>query len=86
LDIRARHPADGSAISVEIDRGNKSWSLRKLEYAAGRGDLALWLRWNSFQPRSDVPETVRMLRAGTTRRRLPGSSLYVHSLAKDSCA
>ena len=46
LDLFARFD-DGSSVAIEIDRGNKLWSLRKLEYVAGEsGSTALWVRWH----------------------------------------
>jgi hypothetical protein len=57
LDIHADF-VDHSCIAIEIDRGNKRWSVQKLEFAAERlGATALWIRWRGvvrIQPTSAV--------------------------------
>jgi hypothetical protein len=69
LDLRAAHPAGGKAISIEIDRGNKRWSLEKLVTAAEHGDLALWVRWSTTSVPLSVPPGVRLIRLGVIRHR-----------------
>lgn len=45
LDIFA-HFSDRSKLAIEIDRGNKQWSLEKLHIAASRLQAeAVWIRW-----------------------------------------
>lgn len=69
LDLRLRHRSGtGRAISIEIDRGDKVWSLEKLTHVAERGDLALWLRWSRRPVRVPIPPTIRLIRAHVIRR------------------
>lgn len=69
LDVRLRHRSGrGRAVSVEIDRGDKRWSVDKLAETARRGDLALWLRWSVGLVRVPVPPDVRLIRAQVIRR------------------
>jgi hypothetical protein len=69
LDLRAVHPAGGRAVSIEIDRGNKRWSLEKLVQAAEHGDIALWVRWSRNSVPLVIPPCVRLLRLGVIRHR-----------------
>tara|TARA_B100000676_G_C17606714_1_gene594691 strand:- start:150 stop:569 length:420 start_codon:yes stop_codon:yes gene_type:complete len=32
-------------LAIEIDRGNKKWSIMKLEHLQGRGCSCLWIKW-----------------------------------------
>lgn len=36
---------DGSSLAIEIDRGNKRFSVEKLESMRQRGVATLWVRW-----------------------------------------
>ncbi|HEV2347035.1 MAG TPA: hypothetical protein VGS97_23235 [Actinocrinis sp.] len=69
LDLRVAHPAEGRAISIEIDRGNKRWSLEKVVAVAEHGDLALWVRWPTASVPLSVPPGVRLIRLGVIRYR-----------------
>lgn len=55
---------EDAALAVEIDRGNKKWSLQKLQHVAlGIGGLAtgsLWLRWKGVP--IEVPGGVHLAR------------------------
>ncbi|MGW1193683.1 hypothetical protein [Streptomyces sp. NPDC002559] len=84
LDLQLRHhTGKGRLISVEIDRGNKVWSLNKLTQAAELGDLALWLRWSREPVRVPIPPTVRLIRAHVSRRVSATRPRY--SLQTDNC-
>jgi hypothetical protein len=40
---------DSSVIAIEIDRGDKRWSLQKLIFAATKlHTQAVWIRWSGF--------------------------------------
>lgn len=47
-------------IAVEIDRGNKSWSIKKLAHAVSLGYAALWIKWGG-PIRIDVPSQIAVL-------------------------
>lgn len=52
----------GFCLAVEVDRGNKTWSVRKLHTAATEGldglpTAALWIRWKG-RLLGEVPSTV----------------------------
>ncbi len=50
----------GRWLAIEIDSANKHWSLKKLEDAAQRGFVPVWIRWCAPQKLS-VPPTVRLI-------------------------
>lgn len=60
------------SVVIEIDRGNKEWSLLKLETEAAQGRTSIWLRWGREPP--EVPADVGLvhlpvvLRPGSPRR------------------
>lgn len=84
LDLQLRHPAgEQQPISIEVDRGNKLWSLEKLTHAAELGDLALWLLWSRRPIRVQVPPTVCLIRAEVIVRR--GDNGRRYSLEVDHC-
>ena len=45
MDLLFKRPGGRPAIAVEIDRGNKQWSLTKLGAEVDAGNIALWVRW-----------------------------------------
>lgn len=59
------------SVVVEIDRGNKQWSLEKLTAEAARGRVSIWVRWGRQPPQ--VPDGVGLvylpvvLHSGTPR-------------------
>ncbi|MBF6314020.1 MULTISPECIES: CRISPR-associated endonuclease Cas2 [Nocardia] len=60
LDIVCDRGEDLPLIVIEVDRGNKRWSLQKLVAEAEAGNLAIWVRWKGRHP-IDVPEQVGLV-------------------------
>jgi|TARA_B100000959_G_scaffold199113_1_gene208322 hypothetical protein len=59
---------DGPDIVVEIDRGNKKWSVQKLNYCRIEGLEAIWIKWGS--PISlDIPEGITAIHLNCRYRR-----------------
>ena len=46
VDITIKRP-DGARYAIEIDRGNKRWSLEKLLHAYTKGYVPIWVRWSA---------------------------------------
>jgi hypothetical protein len=44
VDIVIKKP-EGTGYAIEIDRGNKKWSLEKLLHAHSKGYVPIWVRW-----------------------------------------
>ena len=54
---------DSSVIAIEIDRGDKRWSLQKLIFTATQLHAeAVWIRWSGFVYLY-VPPTVTLIDA-----------------------
>ena len=51
----------GRPVAIELDRGNKKWSLTKLRWAAEAGHDAIWVRWGASRTRLAVPAPVILL-------------------------
>jgi hypothetical protein len=52
---------DSSVIAIEVDRGDKRWSLQKLIFAATKlHTQAVWIRWSGFV-NLHVPPTVTLI-------------------------
>lgn len=51
------------SIAFELDRGNKKWSLDKLDAAAAQGHEAVWIRWSGGNVRV-TPPTVSVIHLG----------------------
>lgn len=51
-------------LAIEVDSGNKRWSLTKLEDAQRRGYVPVWIRWRSPQ-KLHVPSSVRLILLST---------------------
>lgn len=60
LDIVCDRGEDLPLIAIEVDRGNKRWSLQKLVAEAEAGNLAIWVRWKG-RHLIDVPEQVGLV-------------------------
>lgn len=85
LDVRlTHHSGAGRPISIEIDRGNKRWSLEKLIHAAELGDFAVWLRWGREPVPLTIPPAVRLIRAHVSRCPAAGRSKRF-CLQPDNC-
>ncbi|NEA76084.1 hypothetical protein [Streptomyces sp. SID13588] len=85
LDLQLSHRSGkGRLISIEIDRGNKLWSLDKLTQAAELGHLALWLRWSLQPVPVPIPPSIRLIRAHVTRRTTINQQKR-HTLQPDNC-
>ena len=50
----------GHWLAVEIDSSNKRWSLAKLEDAAQRGYVPVWIRWSTPQ-KLHVPSYIHLI-------------------------
>lgn len=84
LDLQLRHHSGKGRPIIEIDRGNKLWSLDKLTQAAERGDLALWLRWSRRPVPVPIPPGIRLIRAHIIRRPVANQPVR-YSLQTDNC-
>lgn len=85
IDLRATHRSGrGRAMSIEIDRSNKLWSLDKLTQAAELGDLALWVRWSAAPIHIPIPPAVRLIRAQVIRRETASAGTR-YSLQAERC-
>ncbi|MFI9051896.1 hypothetical protein [Streptomyces sp. NPDC053427] len=80
LDVKFYRPGM-SAVAVEIDRGNKRWSLEKLEAEAANGACALWLRWSARPSTISPPAGVGLVELRVLRHRRPGNQPQLYSLA-----
>lgn len=45
---------------IEIDSGNKKWSLKKLIDSLFRGFIPVWIRWN-FEINIDIPKEIYVI-------------------------
>lgn len=56
IDLFAKR--NNESLAIEIDRGNKPWSLKKLEYCIKTyGSKAVWIRWKG-EVTSAIPDGV----------------------------
>lgn len=60
LDVVCRRDAGRPPVVIEIDRGNKRWSVDKLASEAAAGAVALWVRWRD-PTNVDVPDAVGLV-------------------------
>ena len=61
IDVVLENDEDNSApIAIEIDRGNKTWSIRKLMHAVSQGYVALWIKWG-LPVSSDIPAEIAVI-------------------------
>jgi DNA-directed RNA polymerase, sigma subunit (sigma70/sigma32) len=54
VDVYVARPGQPRDLVIEIDRGNKRWSARKLGYAVSNGKAAIWVRWSGLGPPSAI--------------------------------
>ena len=59
MDIIIRRP-DGIGYAIEIDSGNKKWSLEKLLYAHRIGYVPIWVRWCA-KINIDIPAVINLI-------------------------
>ncbi|MFV0126333.1 hypothetical protein ACLGI4_01170 [Streptomyces sp. HMX112] len=69
LDLLFHRPG-GSRLAVEIDRGNKRWSLEKLIHQADTGGCAVWLRWDTKPCSVVIPPQVGLVELRVHQHRI----------------
>jgi hypothetical protein len=57
---------DNDKYALEIDRGNKKWSLQKLVHSKSKGYKPIWVRW-CVPVKMDIPEIVYLINLTNTR-------------------
>jgi hypothetical protein len=75
LDLACIH-ASGQNIAIEIDAGNKTWSIQKLAAEAQAGRLAIWVKWGGPVDLTLVPDTIGLVEVRAERTRRGNATLY----------
>ena len=68
VDVLVHRPGQPDLV-VEIDSGDKPWSVHKLQYAAAAGMQAVWIRWGD-QEWAGVYDQVDVIQLWLTKRPL----------------
>jgi len=68
VDVLVHRPGEPD-LAVEIDSGDKPWSVDKLQYAAAAGMQAIWIRWGD-QEWAGVYDEVDVIQLWLTKRPL----------------
>ncbi len=73
IDAQLTFP-DGSCLAIEIDKGNKRWSLAKLEHCVEHNKwLALWIRWRGVLTK-DIPKGILVIELSDQGVRFSGET------------
>ena len=78
VDVLVRRPGEPD-LAVEIDSGDKPWSVDKLQHAAAAGMQAIWIRWGD-QEWAGVYDDVDVIQLWLTKRplrRLPTNQMPI---------
>ena len=59
VDVVIKKP-EGNGYAIEIDRGNKKWSLEKLLHAHSIGYVPIWVRWCT-KVNIQIPDVINLI-------------------------
>ena len=68
VDVLVHRPGEPD-LAVEIDSGDKPWSVDKLQYVAAAGMQAIWIRWGD-EEWAGVYDEVDVIQLWLTKRPL----------------